>query len=67
MKKILDVKEKKGVITEYLVEEYGWVDKTHAIDFALKGIIDAVIVNEKSGTFLRAKPDNTTRNNLKKK
>jgi hypothetical protein len=66
LRKIIDVKEVKGVIVSYLIEEYGWVDKARAIDFANNGIVDAVVVDGKNGRHLRTKPDNTTTNNLSK-
>ncbi len=66
MKKIIDIREEKGVIASYLIEEYGWTNKSKAIDFAKRKIIDAVLVDGKNGKFLRSRPDETTSNNLKK-
>jgi hypothetical protein len=54
-----------GVIVSYLIEEYGWIIKTKAIDFAERGVIDAVIVDGENGKFLRSHPDDTISNYFK--
>lgn len=64
---ILKTKEEKGTIISYLIEDYGWVDKKKAIEFAKKEIIDATIVKGKNGQFLKSRPDQTTTNNLDNK
>lgn len=65
LKKVLDTKSEKGVIVSYLVEEYGWISKSKAIEFAEKEIIDAVIVQGENGKHLRSRPDESTSNNFK--
>lgn len=67
-KKILDIKKnKENLIIQYLVEDYGWLLKSEAINLARKNIIDAVIVKKSDGyVFLRSRPDKTKINNLSK-
>ena len=67
-KKILDVKKnKQNLIIQYLIEGYGWLRKTEAINLVEKDIVDAVIVKRENGyVFLRSKPDATKVNNLDK-
>ena len=67
-KKILDVKKNKQNLTiQYLIEGYGWLRKTEAINLVEKDIVDAVIVKRENGyVFLRSKPDATKVNNLDK-
>jgi hypothetical protein len=67
-KKILDVKKnKENLIIQYLVEGYGWLRKTEAINLVEKDIVDAVIVKRQNGyVFLRSRPDSTKTNNLDK-
>lgn len=67
-KKILDIKKnKENLIIQYLVEDYGWLPKSEAINLARKNIIDAVIVKKSDGyVFLRSRPDKTKINNLSK-
>jgi hypothetical protein len=68
-KEILRVlKDKRGVITHYDVEELGWLKKPEAIAFTRAGEIDAVIAKSKTGSaFLRTRPDITVVNNLDNK
>lgn len=65
-KKILDVKmNKENLIIQYLIEGYGWLRKTEAVNLVEKDIVDAVIVKRKNGyVFLRSRPDSTKTNNL---
>lgn len=65
-KKILDVKKnKENLIIQYLIEGYGWLRKTEAVNLVEKDIVDAVIVKRQNGyIFLRSKPDKTKTNNL---
>lgn len=67
-KKILDVKKnKENLIIQYLIEGYGWIRKTEAINLVEKDIVDAVIVKRQNGyVFLRSRPDSTKTNNLDK-
>lgn len=67
-KKILDVKKnKENLIIQYLIEGYGWIRKTEAINLVEKDIVDAVIVKRQNGyIFLRSRPDTTKTNNLDK-
>jgi hypothetical protein len=67
-KKILDVKKsKENLIIQYLIEGYGWLRKTEAINLVEKDVVDAVIVKRKNGyVFLRSRPDSTKVNNLDK-
>lgn len=67
-KKILDVKKNKNnLIVQYLIQDYGWLSKTKAIDLARKGIVDAVVVTNRSNyVFLRSRPDKVKINNLRK-
>lgn len=67
-KRILDVKKnKENLIIQYLIEGYGWLRKTEAINLVEKELVDAVIVNRQNGyVFLRSRPDNTKTNNLDK-
>lgn len=67
-KKILDVKKnKENLITQYLVEDYGWLRKSEAINLTSKNIIDAVVVKNRNGyIFLRSRPDKNKINNLSK-
>lgn len=62
-KKILDVKKNK----QNLIEGYGWLRKTEAVNLVEKDIVDAVIVKRENGyVFLRSRPDNIKTNNLDK-
>lgn len=65
-KKILDVKKnKENLIIQYLIDGYGWLRKTEAVNLVEKDIVDAVIVKRQNGyIFLRSKPDKTKTNNL---
>jgi hypothetical protein len=65
-KKILDVKKnKQNLIIQYLIDGYGWLRKTEAVNLVEKDIVDAVIVKRQNGyIFLRSKPDKTKTNNL---
>jgi len=67
-KRILDVKKNKGNrIIQYLIEGYGWISKTDAINLVEKDIVDAVVVKKQNGyIFLRSKPDSIRINNLDK-
>ena len=67
-KKILDVKKnKENLIIQYLIEGYGWLRKTEAINLVEKDIVDAVIVKRQNAyIFLRSRPDKTKINNLDK-
>jgi hypothetical protein len=67
-KKILDIKKnKQNLIIQYLIEGYGWLRKTEAINLVEKDIVDAVIVKRQNGyVFLRSRPDSTKTNNLDK-
>ena len=67
-KKILDVKKnKENLIVQYLIEDYGWLNKAEAINLTKKDIIDAVVVKNQNGfIFLRSKPDKLKTNNLSK-
>lgn len=68
-KKILDIKKnKQNLIIQYLIEGYGWLRKTLAINLVEKDIVDAVIVKRQNGyIFLRSRPDYTKTNNLDKR
>lgn len=68
-KEILRVrKDKKGTITHYDVEGFGWMNKGEALAFTRAGEIDAVIAKSKAGRpFLRTRPDITVVNNLDSK
>jgi hypothetical protein len=65
-KKILDVKKnKENLIIKYLIEGYGWLRKTEAINLVEKDVVDAVIVKRQNGyIFLRSRPDSSKANNL---
>jgi hypothetical protein len=67
-KKILDIKKnKQNLIIQYLIEGYGWLHKTEAINLVEKDLVDAVIVKRQSGyIFLRSRPDTNKTNNLDK-
>jgi hypothetical protein len=67
-KKILDVKKnKQNLIIQYLIEGYGWLRKTEAINLVEKEIVDAFVVKRQNGyIFLRSRPDSTRINNLDK-
>lgn len=67
-KKILDIKKnKQNLIIQYLIEGYGWLRKTEAINLVERDIVDAVIVKRQNGyIFLRSRPDNSKINNLDK-
>lgn len=67
-KKILDVKKnRENLIIQYLIEDYGWLRKTEAINLTKKDIIDAVVVKNRKGyVFLRSRPDKIKTNNLSK-
>lgn len=66
-KKILEVKRnKQNLIIQYLIEGYGWLRKTEAINLVEKDIVDAVIVKRNGYIFLRSRPDSTKTNNLDK-
>lgn len=56
-----------GPISEYHVEQYGWVSKQEAVELAAKVIIDnATPVFPKRGPpYLRSRPDQTSDNNLR--
>ncbi|MBC7386298.1 MAG: DUF3892 domain-containing protein [Cryobacterium sp.] len=68
-KEILRVrKDKKGTITNYDIEGFGWMNKSEALAFTRAGEIDAVIAKSKAGRpFLRTRPDITVVNNLDSK
>lgn len=57
--KITEVrKNKKGTITQYYVEEFGWLKKAAAINLASQGKIDAVVATSRSGNlYLRTRAD----------
>ncbi len=58
-------KNKKGIITYYLIEGYGWVAKANAIQLVLAGKVDAVVaVSPKGNKFLRSKPNSFSDDNL---
>ena len=60
-------RNEKGRIVGYYIENYGWLSKKQAIKLAMKGEIDnVVIVNGKSGVYLRSRPDSTSKNNFSK-
>ena len=65
-KKILDIKKnKQNLIIQYLIEGYGWLRKSEAINLVERDIVDAVIVKRQNGyIFLRSRPDNSKTNNL---
>lgn len=67
-KKILDIKKnKQNLIIQYLIEGYGWLRKSEAINLVEKDIVDAVVVKRQNGyVFLRSRPDSTKTNNLDK-
>jgi Protein of unknown function (DUF3892) len=67
-KRILNVrKNKENLIIQYLIEGYGWLRKTEAINLVEKDLVDAVIVKRQNGyVFLRSRPDSTKTNNLEK-
>lgn len=58
-------KYKKGTITGYYIEGFGWLSKGEAIALAQQGQIDAVVAVSRSGnSYLRARPDTVVENNL---
>ena len=66
-KKIVGAKaNKKGNITHVKLKgNSSFTPQKTAINMAKKGLIDAVVVNPKSGkTYLRTRPDKKTKNNL---
>jgi len=61
-------KDKNGTIQAYLIEGYGWVPKSEGISLARAGKVDAVIATSPRGNlFLRARPNQTTTDNLENK
>jgi hypothetical protein len=42
-------KNKENLIIQYLIEGYGWLRKTEAINLVEKDIVDAVIVKRQNG------------------
>jgi hypothetical protein len=60
-------RNKENLIIQYLIEGYGWLRKTEAINLVEKDIVDAVIVKRQNGyVFLRSRPDSTKTNILDK-
>ena len=60
-------KNRKWIIVKYRVEGFGWLSKSKAIELTAAGKIDAVVATSRSGaTYLRARPDKTSSNNLKR-
>ncbi len=59
VKKIINVRlDKKGVISDYLIQDAAdqkWHSKDSAIAMAKKGLLHAIVVYAKRGTFLRSK------------
>jgi hypothetical protein len=70
MKYITNVKrDKKGVVIEYFVDEgIGWIPREKAVQMALKGEIDNVVVvvptHGPRAPYLRSWPDNKKSNNF---
>jgi hypothetical protein len=57
-------KDKNGRIQEFYVKKFGWLSKHRAIQLALKGEIDVVVVHRGGQKYLRSRPDGTSDNNL---
>lgn len=58
-------KDKKGTITNYLIDGFGWVTKEQGILFTISGKVNAVVATSPRGNqFLRAKPNSTIDDNL---
>ncbi len=58
-------KDKKGIITQYLIEGIGWVTKEKGITLTIAGKVNAVVVTSSTGNrFLRTKPNKTNEDNL---
>lgn len=55
----------KGRIVSYVLDRgLGTVGKARAVELALAGLLDAVVVSGKSGPYLRSRPDQAVANNL---
>jgi hypothetical protein len=59
-------KDRNGRIQKYFVEELGWLSKRSAVCLAIKGEIDAVVVQKGGVKFLRSRPDFSSSNNFSK-
>ncbi len=56
-------KNKKGTITAYYIETFGWLKKGEAIALASQGKIDAVVATSRSGNlYLRTRPSPSIEN-----
>ena len=55
-----------GNISEYFVEQYGWISKSKAVELAAKGKIDNAtpVFPKKGEAYLRSRPDASSENNL---
>jgi hypothetical protein len=60
-------KNKKGIITSYLVDGLGWLSKREAIQLALENKIQAVVVKRAGSKFLRSHPNTISSDNLESK
>jgi hypothetical protein len=61
-------KDKKGTITAYRIEGYGWVSKDEGIQLTLQGKVNAVVATSPRGNaFLRSRPNHKTSDNLENK
>lgn len=60
-------KDKRGRITDYLVDGLGWIVKKDAIFLVGLNKIDAVIVKRGRTTFLRSRPNKVDSDNLSNK
>lgn len=61
-------KNKKGTITSYQIEAFGWVSKTTAIALTLDGKVNAVVATSPRGNkFLRTHPNSNALDNLENK
>lgn len=61
------VKNKKGKITKYLVDGFGWLSKQDAIRLADLKKIDAVVVTRNGTSFLRSRPNSIDSDNFSRK
>ena len=60
-------KDKRGKITAYLIDGFGWIMKKEAIELTSLKKIDAVIVKRGRSVFLRSRPNKLESDNLDNK
>jgi hypothetical protein len=60
-------KDKRGKITAYLVDGFGWIMKKEAIELTNLKKVDAVVVKRGRSIFLRSRPNNLESDNLDNK